>query len=80
MPKSPMRATTARGVLTRRTLLKPGLPEPTVRMSMPLPIIARTEKGIAPTKKQPSILSSVSRSIMGSLNVPRLLAVCSLMG
>src|SRR5579875_1311525 len=49
---SPIRVITARHLLTRKTLLKPGLPEPTLRISMPVPSMARTAKGIDPSRKQ----------------------------
>jgi hypothetical protein len=55
-----MRQRMARFLSTRRTLLKPGLPEPTVRMSIPVPHIEMMAKGIAPMAKQPSIRRSRS--------------------
>src|SRR5207245_11210789 len=52
LPISPTKATTARRELTRRTLLKPGFPEPTLRMSTPEPVTDTTAKGNEPIAKQ----------------------------
>src|SRR5438046_10434645 len=49
---SPARVIAARHLEpTRSTLLKPGFREPAFRMSMPVPHMATTAKGIAPMKK-----------------------------
>src|ERR1700688_2142108 len=49
---SPISARTARLLSTRKTLLKPGLPDPTLRISIPLPNIEKTAKGTDPIAKQ----------------------------
>ena len=67
LDKSPMSATPALPrEETRRTLLKPGFPDPAWVTSMPVPQTAITAKGIAPMRKLPAILRTTSQGSITS--------------